>query len=265
VSEPLFGGKKSVRAHAVLLGERLDVRALEVTDPIASAPLTVTAAENGVAVLFRWGAVVVFNLAGVEEAGFLSSLQALVGEPITPETERAEVRLADADKDERAAGGVISLREINIERLQIVAEVLAKSVVLAYYERSIAKVFDRIEPLAQELQTRGRISKRVREVLRDIGGTLLIQHRMVGRVEITDKPDVLWEHPELEPLYVRIVDEYEIRERSLALERKIQLISNTASTLVDLLQHNRSHRVEWYIVILIVVELALTLWDRFVS
>jgi uncharacterized Rmd1/YagE family protein len=146
-----------------------------------------------------------------------------------------------------------------------VAEVLAKNVVLSHYEKSIARVFDRIEPLAAELDRGGRTSRPVRELLRDVGGTLLIQHRMVGRAEIADKPDVLWEHPELEALYARLADEYEIRERHLALERKLELVSRTASTLVDLLQQNRSHRVEWYIVILIVVEIVITLTEKLIA
>jgi len=72
---------------------------------------------------------------------------------------------------------------------------------------------------------------------------------------------VLWEQPELERLYVRLEDEYELRERHLALERKLDLISRTAETMLDLMQHKRSLRVEWYIVILIIVEILLTLYE----
>ena len=84
---------------------------------------------------------------------------------------------------------------------------------------------------------------------------------MVGRVAIGEKPDILWEHPELELLYVRLEHEFELRDRQLALERKLEVVSRTAETLLDLLQTQRSLRVEWYIVILIVVEILLTLYQ----
>lgn len=83
---------------------------------------------------------------------------------------------------------------------------------------------------------------------------------MVGRVEVTEKPELLWEHSELERVYLRLEDEFELHERHVALEHKLELISRTAATL---LQTNRSLRVEWYIVILIVVEIVLTLYDKF--
>ena len=47
------------------------------------------------------------------------------------------------------------------------------------------------------------------------------------------------------------------------LNRKLELISRTAETVLELLQHRHSLRVEWYIVILIVVEILLTLYELF--
>jgi uncharacterized Rmd1/YagE family protein len=84
---------------------------------------------------------------------------------------------------------------------------------------------------------------------------------MVGRVEVGEKPDVLWELPGLNRLFARLEDEYELQERRTALERKLDLISRTVETLVDLLQNKRALRVEWYIVALIVFEIILTLYQ----
>ncbi len=256
----LFAGKTAIRARALFVGERIDLRALETAQRLALAPLVVSAGTQGCAVLFRYGVVVLFDLDAVEEASFLAHLRPLVSEPLDrPETEEIGLT-ANSQREERVEGGMVLLHEFGVERLQIVADILAKSVVLAYYEASIANVFDRIEPLAAGLQREGRGGYRGKELLRHIGGTLLIQHKMVGRVEVSEKPEILWDRPDLERLYLRLQDEYELRERHLALERKLELISRTAETLLDLLQHKRSLRVEWYIVILIVVEILLTLY-----
>ena len=49
---------------ALLLGERLDMRALERDKPLGVAPLTVYIPGGGVAALFRYGAVVLFGTDG---------------------------------------------------------------------------------------------------------------------------------------------------------------------------------------------------------
>jgi len=144
-----------------------------------------------------------------------------------------------------------------------VADVLAKSVALADDERRISATFDHVEPLAVNLEQGGRATYQVQVLTRHIGHILLTQHRMVGRVEVGEKPEILWEKPDLEVLYVRLESEYELRERQLALERKLEVIGRTAQTVLDLLQARRSLRVEWYIVILIVMELLLSLYDQF--
>lgn len=102
------------------------------------------------------------------------------------------------------SSGNIVLRERTIERLQLGADVLAKNLVLAHYETRIAAIFDRIEPLAATLRKRAGPA-RGRELLQHIGNVLAMQHKMVGRVETGEKPELLWEHPELERLYMRLM------------------------------------------------------------
>jgi uncharacterized Rmd1/YagE family protein len=55
-------------------------------------------------------------------------------------------------------------------------------------------------------------------------------------------------------------DEYELVERSRAMERKLALISETAGTLIELVHNQRSLRLEWYIIGLIGLELLLSLY-----
>jgi uncharacterized Rmd1/YagE family protein len=155
------------------------------------------------------------------------------------------------------------VRHFSVDYIQVVADALAKSVVLEHYEAGVAAAFDLIEPLAVDLN-KGRGTRQSSDLLRYIGITLLIQQRMVGRVEVAEKADLLWDQPDLERLYIRLQNEYELKERHLALERKLSLTAQNAETLLDILRNERSHRVEWYIVILIILEILLTLYQMFV-
>lgn len=265
MQKQLFNGKATVQGRAIFLGERLDLKALEKTDYLATPPLVVPAGEQGCAVLFPYGATVLFGLSPVEEASFLTYLQPLVVDPFaSPETEDVILRLEDKE-GVRVENGIIWLHNFSIECLQIVADVLAKSVVLAHYEEGTGKIFDQIEPFADSLQRTTKDERWGKELLRQLGRTLSIQHKIVGRVEIIDKPDLLWDAPDLERLYGRLEKEYEIGERHMVLERKLDLISSTAETVLDLLQHNTGLRVEWYVVILIVVEILLSVYDVFLQ
>jgi uncharacterized Rmd1/YagE family protein len=262
-SIPITPARRDFRARALLVGERIDLHLLEATGHLATMPLAIRVKGSGVAVLFRYGAVVLFDLPPLDEATFLEQLGPYIrNRHAAVETEEANVIVGHEARDE-IKGNTIYLENNALERLQIVADVLAKSVMLALYEMKMARNFDRIEPLALELEQQGKIGRHSRELIRHIGGSLLSEHTMVGRVEVSDKPDILWEHPELERLYIRLETEFEIRERHLALDRKLGLIARTAETLLGLLQNQRTLRVEWYVVILIVAEILLTLYTIF--
>ncbi|HSD53598.1 MAG TPA: RMD1 family protein [Burkholderiales bacterium] len=261
----LYPPNSVVSVRALLLGERIDLKGLESGRRVATNPLVISAGEGQYAALFRYGAAVLFGVNPLQEVAIVDQLARLVGQPYAKrETEETRIRVEVAGED-RVEGGEILVHDVTVESLQIVADVLAKSVVLGYYEASLAAAFDAVEPFAQGLKGGGRTTPKDRDLLRYIGDTLLTQHKMVGRVEVGEKPDLLWESPALTRLFTRLEDEYELQERRLALDRKLELISRTVGTLVDLLQNKRALRVEWYIVILIVVEIFLTLYQLFVA
>lgn len=256
--------KGAFRARAVLIGERIDLRALGSANALATSPLAVEVQGGGVAVLFRYGVAVFFDVAAMEEVSFLERLRPLVTHPYEkPETEEIGIAVEPQAKDGVRPGSVV-FEECTIERLQLVADILSKSVLLALYEARVAAEFDRVEPLAADLAERGRIPGHERALLKDIGAMLLIESRMVGRAEISEKPELLWDHPSLEGLFARLQDEFEIRERHQALERKLNLLSHTAQSVQQMLSARHGIRVEWYIVILIVFEILLTLYELFI-
>jgi uncharacterized Rmd1/YagE family protein len=262
MSHEIFEQIDTITARVMFLGQRLDLQAFEHMAVLASAPLTVSAGSHGVVVLFRYGVVVMFGMNAAESVSFLEHIRPLVVDAYRqPESDDVEV-FVDANEAEGYDKGRIRIHAFNLQRLQIIADVLAKSVVLAHYEVSLAKHFDRIEPLAASLNQNRRVGHKGKELLQHIGDTLSIESKMVGRVEVSEKPELIWDYPEYERLYLRLEDEYELSERHTALDRKLALITRTAETLLGLLQNQRSLRVEWYIVILIIIEILITLSEK---
>jgi uncharacterized Rmd1/YagE family protein len=257
----LFNDRDIISVRALLIGQRLNLKPLEQTDFLTKDPLVVAAGESGCAVLFRYGAVVLFNLSPIEEATFITNLQDLtLSSFASPEIENVELH-RDANSTGTVEGGKIFLPEFDLKSLQIVANILAKSVILAYYEIKIASAFERIEPFANSLQDARWSKQQVRELLKQLGNALAVEQNMVGRVQVIDKPELLWEYSALDRFYLRLEKDFEIQERQLVLERKLALVYRTIETSLDLLQHNTNLRVEWYIVILIVVEIILSLYQ----
>lgn len=255
----VLGGQMAPgRVRALLVGARINMRGLsgfvelDVLDPQGT----------GAAFVFRYGVVVLFGVAEADERQFLARVREHVIDPLpSPEIETATIELAPGEEQVDAHGN-IRLRELTPERLLLTATVLARSVVLERDEMRIADIFDRIEPLVGALAQHGRVNHPIRRVMQQIGEVLAAQHRMVGRAQISEKPEVLWDHPELDRLYSRLEAEYELGDRALVIEHKLEVIGDAADALLNVIQDRRSVRLELAIIALIAFEVVVGLIEK---
>jgi uncharacterized Rmd1/YagE family protein len=252
-------------AHALYVGDRINTMGFE-SEALSAVPLAIRVNKTGIAVLFRYGVAVLIGVSPEDEIGFLGRLKPRIGGLFQRfEEEIAIVTVGGEAEDQVPAGGPIQLRNMLPERLLVIADVLAKSVVLAHDEREVAKVFEVIEPFAREPADHGRTRRDRKAVLQLIGNALLVQHRVSGRVAVGEKPDALWDRPDLERLYARLEDEYELKERVDTLNRKLAVVAETADTLADIIDTRRSLRLELIVVVLIAFEIVVTFYQIYAA
>jgi uncharacterized Rmd1/YagE family protein len=250
--------RSTKRIKAMLLSDRIDTAGLEHEGVISTVPLTYRVAAEGLVTLFRYGVAVIMCTSPQEEAEIVRSLQPRLISPVAVvEDETLLIEVSPDKEDQILPGGPMVLKNATPDRLIIIADALSKSVVLARDEREVASVFELVEPFARELAETGRVTATRRTILQHIGNALLVRQRVSGRVAVAEKPDVVWDRQDLERLYARLQDEYELKERAETLSRKLSVIAETAQVLTDIIDTRRSLRLEIAIVILIAIELGV--------
>src|SRR4029450_3743284 len=138
---PLPGTR--ITARAFFVADRINTAGLERGDVLSTTPLAFRVGDNGVAVLFRYGVVVLIGLNALQEDEFLHSLEhRMTGAIARREDEIATIELAAEKDDQIPPGGPICLQSLSPERLILIAEALAKSVVLAGPERDVSAGFE---------------------------------------------------------------------------------------------------------------------------
>ncbi|MFO1125196.1 MAG: RMD1 family protein [Methylocystis sp.] len=257
--------RQALTARALLLGERIDTDGLERADLVSTAPLAFHAGQSGFAVLYRFGVAVLFGLSPLEEDEIVKKIGLRVSGASRGDDETLIIEATPDGEEKALPDGRLAVKDLSEARLLVIADVLAKSVALARDERRVNAVFDTIEPFAAELAAKGSPPWKRKSMLELMGQTLLVRHRVSGRVAVDDKPDVLWDRPDLERLYARLEDEYELTPRARTLNAKIDVIGETARALTDLIDAARSVRLEWTIIVLIAMEIVLTLFQMWVA
>ena len=267
LSEPSSETARQVTVRALLLGDRIETAGLERRDVLSTSPLAFRIEGGAYLVLFRYGVIVLFGMPLPQEDEIIRSLDGrIVGRFDRREEETAQIEIVlEPEKDEQITpNGTIALKALLPEHVLIIADAIATNLILAHDERNVSAVFDSIEPLARELAEHGRTPGGRRTILKHIGNALLVQQRVSGLVAVAEKPDVLWERTDLERFYARLEDEYELKERADLLTRKLTVISDTAQALADIIDTERSLRLERIIIALILLETVFTGYQLFV-
>ena len=238
-----------------MLGDRIDTAGLERHNVLSTTPLAFGIEGGAFAVFFRYGVAVLFGMTPSQEDEIIRSLDGrIIGRFAQREEESAQIEIAPEKDEQITPTGTISLKALLPEHILIIADAIATNLILAHDERDVSAVFDVIEPLARELAEHGRTPGGRRSILKHIGNALLVQQRVSGLVAVAEKPDVLWERTDLERFYAKLEDEYELKERADLLTRKLTVISDTAQALADIIDTERSLRLERIIIALILLE-----------
>lgn len=247
-------------AKAVLLADKISFRATKNKYASRNESL-VLALPEGICFIFPFGVAVFINLSDKDEELVRNYIDPYLTEPVknikdSLITETLWISV-QPDSIESVIEGKVHIQSVSREHLELIANVLAKSIMLELYENAIASNFEYVEPIANDLLTKGRLTQNSNELLRHIGASLLAEHHMVGKIEITEKPALLWEYAQLDFLYEKLMEDMEIVDRQKILDRKIELISRTAQTSLDFIQFKHANRLEWYIIILIIGSIIL--------
>jgi len=258
--------RQSVRA--LRLGGRLRLAGLEIAslnrpEVLATSPLILRLDSGGVVALFPYGTVVLIGVSRAEEETLLQTLGSrLEGRLDTPVVALSEIEIGPSA---RITGDVITVEDLSLRSLVVVADALAKNVALAFEEGEVGKVLEALEPYAGDLADSGRLPRDRRRMLRTVGQALRTHHRLLERVEVEESPDL---PPDDDDRIIRLHEDlaraFHLKKRAKLLTRKLDAIEVMTTALTELSDAQREIRVELWIVLLIALEIVIWLYDIFV-
>lgn len=135
---------------------------------------------------------------------------------------------------------------------------IAQSVKLQTFETSIQKTFNNTKHLPEDLATKGKIFLSRREIRRKTGQLFIERSSINLHLDVLDTPEIFWEFPELEPLYKMAAIYMDINTRVEILNHRLNVLHELLEMLGNELNHQHSSRLEWTIILLIIIEVVLT-------
>ncbi|MEM1283506.1 MAG: RMD1 family protein [Chlamydiota bacterium] len=136
---------------------------------------------------------------------------------------------------------------------------LANSAKLSAFEGIIQKTFEDNKHLPHRLAKHGKIPLSRYQIRRKMGQLFLDRTSINLHLGELDIPEFFWENSDYEPLYEKMSCELDLHPRTLALNQKLGVLHDLFEMLGQELSDQHSSRLEWAIILLIVLEVLILL------
>ena len=264
---PLEAAGSPLLLRAEYFQGQIDFRAFAARHPhhrvLSTNPLVLEPEAGTWVYLSRFGAVVFWNASAAVVEAVLADLAVLPGTGARVEAARDDLRVHLGAETDRVTFSEVWLRELTLDKLKIVSLALAQSVALDSVEAEVSRALDRFHPVVEALRADGRLPSGQRELLRTVGFALAVRAAVLDTLTLFDDPPETWESEALAHLDGALFDQFDLEERLSAVNQKVAYLQDAGATVLDVLAHRKDQRLEWIIIVLILVEVVLFVWKEF--
>lgn len=195
---------------------------------------------------------------------YVPTVMGAVCERYEPESEEMDFVNIDvgASEDIRASfmqGDVLVLQgkqrqEQRLLEMAAFAIGLSRSTRLLILEESLEKHISLTRENSVALLKGLRVETKEEDIVRLTGRLFLIRGKLNLYSELIETPDLYWSEPTLEKIYDSVSRQLDILLRISIMNRKLDYMTEEQRALLSVLNEKKSTRLEWIIIILIMVE-----------
>jgi required for meiotic nuclear division protein 1 len=237
-------------------------------EPLVLNPLTLALHEvrtfgDQRVYLYYFGAAVFFNCPEDLISGFYKNITKATDSFRSPRSqvyrESYSLRVREGERVAVTNDCALMHKEESVY-VDIIAYTIAKSVALEQIEARVEIVFDTMEEIIAMLD-RGQLAIPDSELARTAAAILNFKYHSLSHIMILDKPDITWDIEEADRLYSTLANLFELSQRYSQIKHKSDTLLDINDVFTGLSHARRSARLEWIIIILIAIEIALFLME----
>ena len=226
----------------------------QTSQVLSPDPLVLKITDNAHVAVLRFGAVVFWQCDGATCAKVLAEIQQLP-EMSPPTRDIRDVHLILVDQpEERVNFRSISLKKLSLEHIKVISETFGQSVALRQSELSVSQALKNTAPIVHALEARGALIPSAETIVKTVGFTMAVREAILAKLSLFDDPATTWGSERLARLHNLLSERFGIKKRLLSLQEKVTFLSDLNLMLLNLLQNRTSHRLEWIVILLIVIE-----------
>lgn len=214
-------------------------------------------------VVFQYGSAVLFNIADHEAEHYLDIIR-----------KHASGWLPEMRKDDYAVvekpslttwmkGGLdyIVLKSLDTDGIRIIASVLGQSIALDHYIRQVDDMVEEFTEINRVMEKTGNFTMQRKKLFQLVGKANSNLADVIIRLGLFDRSEIAWKNSNYAQILEYLREEYELNQRFGSLDFKLKFVEHNIHFLQEVLQNRRSDLLEWGVIILLIIEIVISLYE----
>jgi uncharacterized Rmd1/YagE family protein len=203
--------------------------------------------------IFQYGMVSFFNL---DEKGITGVLRILKPTATNYFSEKLSEEFAvEIRKNHmKVEFNRVLLPDMDPEMIRLVMLNTSQSVALNKYDLVTADLLHATQEHTKYLENLGKLDISGLKLKKFIGKVLNIKNGILENLYIFDSPDITWERQDLNQLNNNLKQSFDLKDRYRRISLRTEIIKENLDLFKDIMEHRESSRLEWIIIVLILIE-----------
>tara|TARA_R110001583_G_scaffold16776_2_gene68626 strand:- start:1439 stop:2218 length:780 start_codon:yes stop_codon:yes gene_type:complete len=210
--------------------------------------------------MFQYGVMSFFNMTSHEIETVLNQIKPFCRDYISDKISD-DVSVNIVPESLKVEFETITLPNLNIEMIRLVMLNTSQSVALNRYSDITEQLLIETNLHTSFLENKGKLDISGNKLKKFIGKILNIKNQISEHLYIFDSPEITWENEQLNSLNLELKQTFDLKDRYRLIHDRINIIKENLELFKDIMDHNESSKLEWIIIILILVEV----FDLFIT
>lgn len=239
-----------------LNNELIDKVLIEQQSAVRYRDAYLIAFNQGEAWVFDYGVLVTWGVGYDQRMSLLEAIEGIVIDPVEVVVEKYHYQLS-GDGNFQVRDDVLSLPDDDVLTRLALSHAFAQETKLEFFEGVARDVIQSNMYVSKELARSGKVPLSRRELSKLRGVLFDTSTDITWQFNLLDTPEFFWSYPELEGLYNVLSKYLDINARLTILNTKLATIHELLGMLAEEQRHKHSAFLEWIIIVLIAVDIAI--------
>jgi len=241
-----------------------------------SADVCVLELEDGrLCFCFAFGCIVCWGFTSMEVRRLKRLIRKSIGETLAPEDiemDSMTFSMEDVSSEDvitdgtsrppapQLSGDHIVLATCSADEALAYSYAFAQSVKLAVFETVVDASIEKAKPIPEALAQYGTFDMDEKLVKMQMGAIFVTKCSLTLQTDMLGTPEILWEHDQFDAQYEACRKYLEVGKRVEILDQRLAVLNDLYSFLQTQLEVKHSNKLEWIVIVLIVIEILLDLF-----